>query len=279
MGSRSRRHVRITKTTPTNDSASSTNTTPGPAAATTSPPRAGPSVRATFTPTPLSVTPAASSSLGRSSGTTAYQAGSLSAVAMPSAKASASSIDGVTMPVNVADRERPHCNSHGELRDDEQRAAVDDVRERAGGEAEREERKALRREQQGHGEGRWRERRHQPALGHVGHVGADMRGRRRDPEEPEERVRQRAPGRSRITSHRLTRSMRAFVIRIFGQVVGEYSAREDSRRWRYHDRGIPPYGARWYRKTLRIRDVRSRAREPILGVSPRGGQRRVRSWT
>ena len=101
-GERSRRHLRSTKTTPTNDSASITNTTPGPAAATTNPPRAGPSVRATFTPTPLSVTPAASSSLGSSSGTTAYQAGSFSAVAMPSAKASASSIDGVTMPVNVA---------------------------------------------------------------------------------------------------------------------------------------------------------------------------------
>ena len=106
-GTRSRRQARSTATTAKKESASNTNTKPDPTVATTSPPRAGPTVRATLTPTPLSVTPSASSSLGRSSGTIECQAGSFSAVAIPSAKASASNIQGVTMPVKVTTASAP----------------------------------------------------------------------------------------------------------------------------------------------------------------------------
>ena len=58
-------------------------------------------MRATLIATPFSVTPAASSSAGRSSGTIECHAGSFNAVAIPSANASTSSIHGVTTPVIV----------------------------------------------------------------------------------------------------------------------------------------------------------------------------------
>ena len=102
-------------TTPRNDRASSTNTTPGPAAATTSPPRAGPSVRATLMPTPLSVTPAASSSLGRSSGTTAYQAGIVERGRDAEREGEREQHPGRHDARERHDRERPHRDGHGEL--------------------------------------------------------------------------------------------------------------------------------------------------------------------
>src|SRR5205807_9788384 len=99
------------------------------------------------------------------------------------------------------DRKRADRDSHRELRDDEEMTAIDNVRQCSRGQPKHEEGKAFGREEQGHYERRRGERRHLPALTHIGHVGADVRRGRGNPKGPKRLISQRAPRRSRLAHY------------------------------------------------------------------------------
>ena len=87
--------------TPRKEAAFSRNTGPDPSAATRSPPKAGPTARATLNATAPSVTAAGRSSLATSSGVIASHAGALTAAPKPRAKARISRSQGVVIPAIV----------------------------------------------------------------------------------------------------------------------------------------------------------------------------------
>src|SRR5437773_2729725 len=93
-----------------------------------------------------------------------------------------------------ADAERGRGDEHPRLRHEAQPAAVDDVGEGPGGQRQEEERQARRRLHERHHERRGREPGHEPRGARVVHPRADVRDARGEPERPEDRVGEGAPG-------------------------------------------------------------------------------------
>ena len=146
----SRRQRMMTKPAASDSTALSTNTQALPALAISAPATSGPMMRDAFIATPLSASAAGNCVRGTSSGTIAANTGQRIARPMPLAKVSASSSGAVIHPARRPRTARSAIAGHPELRRHEVAPPVQDVGQRAAGQAQQEHRQRRGRLHQRH---------------------------------------------------------------------------------------------------------------------------------
>ena len=188
----------MTAMTAANESALRAKFAALPTLAISSPPAAGPMVRARLELTPLSTAASAISSRGTSSGWMARKIGSDIELPTASSAVSAMRSEGVTAPIRGHKGERRGCSHSDRLTDDQQPPTVDDVAKSAGRDDEQEHGQRARSLDEGHLERGTAEVAHRPLRTDGLRVRSEVPDELRDPQGTKDAMAKRRPRPTRL---------------------------------------------------------------------------------